>query len=218
MRERRQTGFEISWHYSPGQQMEPPQSFHFDNQIFVLLANVVHQDSGVSEELQEVLDDDKKDKVVDIDCRPGKHSSSVSERLWGMYENISTDPIYVEEISRETLETTAQIYLGMTFCPSSQDIVQFYHDLFLSTVPLETVLKTLARILYVSRERQLTMHYQIAKALFDKIYTMMNLHYKDIAVSTTGATQLKLYPDLKNYQPNQEIIDSKNEPVEKCIK
>ena len=46
----------------------------------------------------------------------------------------------------------------------------------------------------------------------------MNLHYKDIAVSTTGATQLKLYPDLKNYQPNQEIIDSKNEPVEKCIK
>ena len=74
--------------------------------------------------------------------------------------------------------------------------------------PLEAVLKTLARILYVANvEKELTEDYDTAKAVFDKMTTMMNLQYKDIAYWTTTTRELKLYEDLKDYQPKQEISE-----------
>ena len=33
----------------------------------------------------------------------------------------------------------------------------------------------------------------------------MNLQYRDIAVMTTGASQLELYQELKNYHLNKNI-------------
>ena len=69
----------------------------------------------------------------------------------------------------------------------------------METFPLETILKTLARVLFVAKEKDLTGHYQTAKAILDKVTTMMNLQYRDIAVMTTGATELGLFQQLKDY-------------------
>ena len=69
--------------------------------------------------------------------------------------------------------------------------------------PLETILKTLARVLFVAKEKELTEHYQAAKAILDKSTTMMDLKYRDIAVMTTGAAELELYPQL-NYHLNYD--------------
>ena len=75
-----------------------------------------------------------------------------------------------------------------------------------SNFPLEAVLKTLARILYVANvEKELTEDYDTAKAVFDRMTTMMNLQYRDIAYWTTPNFELKHYEDLKDYQPKQEI-------------
>ena len=89
--------------------------------------------------------------------------------------------------------------------------VTFYRELF-SNFTLEAVLKTLARILYVTNvyvtnEEELTEDYDTAKAVFDKMTTMMNLQYRDIAYWTTTTRELKLYDDLKDHQPKQEISE-----------
>ena len=70
--------------------------------------------------------------------------------------------------------------------------------------PLETILKTLARVLLVAKEKELTEHYQTAKAILDKVTTMMNLQYRDIAVMTTGAAELELFQQLNNYHLNHD--------------
>ena len=74
----------------------------------------------------------------------------------------------------------------------------------MANFPLETILKTLARVLLVAKEKKLTEHYQTAKALLDKITAMMNLQYRDIALLTTGAAELELYQELKDYRLNHE--------------
>ena len=51
-------------------------------------------------------------------------------------------------------------------------------------------------------KKKLTEHYNTAKALFDKTTTMMNLRYKDIALMTTGASELKLFKELRNHTLN----------------
>ena len=69
---------------------------------------------------------------------------------------------------------------------------------------METILKTLARVLLVAKEKELTEHYQTAKAILDKVTTMMNLQYRDIAVMTTGAAELELFQQLKDYHLNHD--------------
>ena len=96
----------------------------------------------------------------------------------------------------------ALFYHRFVFCPYYDPlIVKFYEDL-LENFPLETILKTLARVLLVAKEKGLTEHYQTAKAILDRVTTMMNLQYRDIAVMTTGATELGLYPQLIEYHIN----------------
>ena len=98
----------------------------------------------------------------------------------------------------------ALFYHRIVFCPYYDPlIVKFYEDL-LENFPLETILKTLARVLLVAKEKELTEHYQTAKAILDRVTTMMNLQYRDIAVMTTGATELGLYPQLIEYQINHD--------------
>ena len=98
----------------------------------------------------------------------------------------------------------ALFYHRFVFCPYYDPlIVKFYEDL-LENFPLETILKTLARVLLVAKEKGLTEHYQTAKAILDRVTTMMNLQYRDIAVMTTGATELGLYPQLNEYHINHD--------------
>ena len=115
------------------------------------------------------------------------------------------EPIYQNDITEETLEIAAKIYFQIAFCPDfDSSAVGFYQDLF-ENFPLETVLKTLARILLMAKEKKLSEHYEIAKALFDKTTTMMSLQYRDIAVITTGTQELQLYPELKDHQANTDL-------------
>ena len=74
----------------------------------------------------------------------------------------------------------------------------------MANYPLETILKTLARVLLVAKEKKLTEHYETALALLDKIRTMMNLQYRDIALLTTGAAELELFQQLRDHRLNHD--------------
>ena len=93
------------------------------------------------------------------------------------------------------------------FCVDEEAERVTYYQNLVSNFPLEAVLKTLARILYVANIEDLTDDYGVAKAVFDKMTTMMNLQYRDIAYWTTTTSELKHYMDLKDHQPKQEISE-----------
>ena len=59
------------------------------------------------------------------------------------------------------------------------------------------MLKTLSRILILSNDNKLTEQYNLAKALLDHLSTTLELQYGDIALLTTGAAELELFPELK---------------------
>ena len=127
--------------------------------------------------------------------------------IFNKYENISRKPIHSGEISEESLEIVASFYHSIVFCPYYNPlVVKFYKDL-VENFPLETILKTLARVLFVAKEKELTEHYQTAKAILDKVTTMMNLQYRDIAVMTTGAAELDLFQQLNDYHLNHDTTE-----------
>ena len=118
------------------------------------------------------------------------------------------EPIH-EDITEESLDIAARIYFGFVFCPNfDPETVIFYQEL-IGKFSLETIIKILARNLLVANEKGLTEHYNTAKALFDRISSIMNLQYKDIAVFTTAQSEIELYPELVNHQLKNPIKDRK---------
>ena len=128
-----------------------------------------------------------------------------------LYGNNSLKPIYKDDISNETLEIAAEIYSRIVFNLDHVRNVMFYQNMF-ETFPLETILKTLARILLVTKTGKNNPDYKIAKAVFIKMTKMLNLTNRDLEVSTTAAQEFSLFPDdeLENYEISQDIVRSKS--------
>ena len=83
--------------------------------------------------------------------------------------------------------------------------------------PAESILKTLARLVYVAREKEVTEHYRTAMFFFTEITTTLNLTYKDIAVMTTSFTELQEFEDLKSHQVGSEDLLRDSSEVERLI-
>lgn len=121
-------------------------------------------------------------------------------------------PIYKDDISNETLEIAAEIYSRIVFNLDQKIVtnVLFYQNMF-ETFPLETILKTLARILFFTKPDKNNPDYKTAKGVLIKMTKMLNLTNRDVEVSTTAAQELSLYQDdgLDNYEISQDITRSK---------
>ena len=131
-----------------------------------------------------------------------------------LYANNSKKPIYKDDISNETLKRTAEIYSRIVSNLEQSVVgnILFYHNMFQS-FRLETVLKTLARILLETKRDKTNPDYKTARAVFIKITKMLNLTNRDVAVSTTAAQELSFYHHeawLDNLQVNQELFNGKN--------
>ena len=205
--ESRNTWFRISWHISTPQDIRPDYRFVSDNKPFIGLANIIHENKGVSEELKELVNQNI------MNCENGHGTweelgEKIEQNIIEKFNNISTEPIYADEITEESLESANAIIFGMFFCSSEFKLLKLYQTI-IRTYPLETVLKVLARMLPVSNEKKLNRYYNTAKNLFDKTSSLMNLSNKHIAVLTTAASDLARYPDLTNHQVSQEISRSK---------
>ena len=205
---KRHTGLKVSWHYTPPQEVQPDTSFTEDNKHFVRLANLIQLQGGREGDMEGLVDDITREKMKGERCNVGEVSKTAEILISGISQNLSMEAISKEEITKETLERAAAIYFRIVFCPDyDPEIVKFYQELF-ENLSLETILRTLARILYVAREKNLAEHYNTAWALFDKTTTLMKLQHRDIAVLTTGAAELQHFTDLKSHKLN--IIDSKD--------
>ena len=154
-----------------------------------------------------------QDFIEDVvtQCTTEKFSQNIEKKMIEKFGHISTEPIFVDEITEESLEIANSIAFKIFFCSSKVELLKFYQELF-ENFSLETVLKVLARILSVTKEKRLlTPHHNLARALFEKTRIVMNLESRDIAVLTTGATELDQYISLKNYQVKKEISRGKRQ-------
>ena len=79
------------------------------------------------------------------------------------------------------------------------EIVTFYQELF-DKFSTETVLRTLARILYMANKLRLTKQFNTAKTLLDNLAGSLNLQYLDLALLTTSASVLQPYKELREHQ------------------
>ena len=80
--------------------------------------------------------------------------------------------------------------------PGSRTISFYKKPFYHPTYSAESIFKNLARILYLTKETNMLIHYNISKTLFDKAAYMMKLQYSDIATYTIGETELEVFKDL----------------------
>ena len=198
---RRNTGLELKWNFSEGQS----DSFQSYNGQFIRFANYLHEGDADSQNFLEGM--------TSLALRINRDQEGYDECEVRGYHGgpdlgqVREGSVFRENLTRHTLELAAKSYFDAMFCTDHDPkMVEFYQNL-LETFPLETVLKSLARILLVSNKKRLTSDYIIAKALFDKLTTMMNLQYKDILLLTTGAAETELYEDIENHQMDPEFRD-----------
>ena len=138
--------------------------FHEENKYFTLLANIVHENGGITQEMKDLLKEIReKEKLVKSECEVGKLSNESQNFIVKRFGNISNGAIYKEEISEEYLEIAAGIYFEIVFCPNlDPETINFYQNLF-KNCPLETILKTFTRILLEANKNKLKDHYHTAK-------------------------------------------------------
>ena len=81
------------------------------------------------------------------------------------------------------------------------EIVEFYEKLF-GDSPSEAILVTLARIVYMAREKDQERHYQAVRDLFNLTSSVMGLNYRDMAVLTISQKDIrhKQYQELKDHK------------------
>ena len=179
----------VRWRYTT-EESQPYYLFTDYNRVFIQLANIIHS-GGLTPELENLLEGVKRGK----NCTAGD-----SPHLYDIPIEVSAEPIFREEISEASLEAAAELYFGLTFCPDfDPEVVTFYRDLFDRFSP-ETILKSLARILFTANKNRLTEHYRTAKTLWDKTGAMLGLQYREIALLTTGREELELYRELTDHQ------------------
>ena len=181
--------------------------YYQDNKHFIQLANIIHENETIVE-MVNLINENKIRKHYDYQF--GDNNCSAKEFDWILKDlPTSTRPVHKQEITEKTLRASIATYFAIVFCLDyDRDIFSFYYKLFTGK-PVETVVKTLVRILYKSKEKRWTQQYRVARALFDQIAIITNLEYKDIALRTSQASQLKLFPQLEDHQLEKNWSDGK---------
>ena len=201
---KRNTGFNVTWHHQDPDQVERDHFYvRKGNQHFIRLANVIHEEEEVDGQM---MDQIRREKKNETHCEAGQIRDPIVELISRKYEHVSLEPIHTDHITEETLSTAFGLYFEMIFCPNyDPDTVRFYQRLF-KKFSLEAIIKTLARILFMSNNPDMTDHYIMARVLFDHLSTMLNIDHKNVAAIISPASQLEHYEELKNLQIDNSLI------------
>ena len=97
----------VSWRneQAPGTEVRAEERYVEDNKLFILLANIIHQYNGTTEELEDLVTTITKEKQKEKQtlksqvCRNGENENMISNK----YKNISTKPIYNGVITNKSL-------------------------------------------------------------------------------------------------------------------
>ena len=111
---KRHTGMRVSWYYNDT--VHPGKIFLSDNQEFVTLVNALHENrTGLKEELMKKRHELLKDRHWCDEGRLGDYIDYYYEDGDSIIElpsigNVSTEPVYTDNITQETLATAGRLY------------------------------------------------------------------------------------------------------------
>ena len=158
---KRNTGMKVSWYYTGGNvTSEPPTSDK--NKVFTQLANVLHElkdPKGVWLDIRDFRKDFLQSDSIECDEKDWRFARTFYFLLGlsNFYGNVNTEPVYKEDITEETLETAAKMYIFMLHCPDrfnttkaeSKAVSNFFKELY-SEHSKETIITTLGRSLFLT--------------------------------------------------------------------
>ena len=121
----------MSWHFEASEEenenteeYEYENKYEYNNQYFIKLANIIHEQNGVTDEMKAMTDTIWLGKIEEETCTVGDIYERSKDILYSKYEKVPVEPSYKNEISEETLEEATEIYFRIAFCPDiEQEVV-----------------------------------------------------------------------------------------------
>ena len=195
---RRMTGMNVSWYYSsPSVQPERKYFANEVNSYYRKIVSLVHQEDQSEDQLWSAARLAKMSQDLAY-CSWNLFTSSFdgenSQLLQQTLEHLEIKNISVknnsQDISGETLELAAKIYIYLGNCPKDHwftwDIWRrFYMDILKKDFSIRNFLLTLSRILTSSREKG-RMEYELSKSLFGKLSKIFDLPGGQFSPSEPG--------------------------------
>ena len=176
-----------SWRFN--ETVEGERKYLSDNKHFIQLVNLLHaRGHTITEDhlktIRYRLLNDKTSIVCD---RYGKlpEYALLAVELIKEYDNISSQPIYITEVTEETLETAAEIYFKLTNCPTYNVEMKDYYLKLIKDFPLSTIIITLARLTSTQIESK-SVKLESARLLLLRVSDILDLDYRRILAVTTA--------------------------------
>ena len=151
---KRNTGMRVSWHYSGNVTSQPPPTDK--NKGFTQLANVLHEQNdpgGIWVDIKELRKEYLQGNSIECEVEDWRIARTyyLLLGLSNLYGNVTTEPVYKDDITEETLETAAKMYVFMLHCPdkfgSTKSEMNFFTELY-SEQSKETIIRTLGRSVF----------------------------------------------------------------------
>ena len=135
---------------------------------------------------------------------------------------LPTTPVYKVDITTSLLDTAHQMFVYLAHCPRRDrkinDWMQFYSNMF-NNFPPRTILQNIVNINKVAAPFKKKEHFVTVK-LVEHLDTILDLHYRTIALALSTQTELLGGDMMKNFYSDVGKCFNRNmttkEPDEKC--
>ena len=200
---RRNTGMRVSWRYtSPA---EPENKAKTANRLYIKLANALHQTEYSRQELSAMARSARLQYLsglifsMQLKCNGGKYSPRLEEKLYDQLGNVSSDEIFRHEVSQDTLEEAADIYIYLVHCPDNYHPIMSlkgFYSRVIEKSSLRTLLIVLARMIFTARSSEKMSEMRTATLLLRKLSEKIEFGYETLDIMTSGLSDITKDKDL----------------------
>ena len=194
-------GIRISWQWNNTSNINPDRNFLNENRNFIKIANIVHQIHPDTHQLWQFFKERRNQLVELSSCANNMYKFSIIvenqiEKIIGDFVsyNSSNNSTPVSELSEAELRTASDLYLYLIYCPTwtdrSKQLIELYSELF-QNYDARSIILTVAKIVTHNVEESNVFEYQLAKNIFEKVWSMFDLKSKLISKLTTSMSALK---------------------------
>lgn len=194
----------VSWRYTANVSQENPAKSR--NQLFSKIVNVLHDHTeGNNPSVENIARSTRLDFLsglifsYQLKCLKGMYSPQLEESFSDQLGNISSEDVFRTEVSQETLQRAAEIYIYLVHCPDNYypilSLKGFYTPL-IEKSSLRTLLLSLARMISTTRNQLRTAEMTTATLLLRKLSGKMKLGYEDLDILTSSFSDIRNDKDL----------------------
>ena len=204
-------GFKMSWAWNATAATD--KDFLTENRNFIRIANIVHQMSLMSpntEEVRQFFKDRREELVALSACENNRYKNNdvvenKLEKIIEKFTKVQSSNSPVENITDSDLQTATDIYLSLIYCPTWTDrrkqLIELYNELFRSH-NARSIMLSVSKILTFDVEEKDVFEYNLAKTIFNEVWSVFALESKAISLVTTRKSDIKGNVMMKDFYQN----------------